>query len=177
MECRFYDTLNVRSRGEQLVLCSWESWCSGKHQDSWETKTNWFLERPDSKCFVIFLDSHFNSNKRITGANQNSLLGTYNNTNFILKTTEWMIYKVLSLYYLHLLPPLAAASLLDNFKNHCLLVEASCLCCRVHSQKRKLAVFFPPSVMSLSTMLWSRAVMYPERSTLLNVSRSGYIWI
>ena len=44
----------------------------GKHQDSRENKTNWFPERPDIKCFVIFLDFHFNSNKRITGANQNS---------------------------------------------------------------------------------------------------------
>ena len=47
-------------------------------------KTNWFPEGPDIKCFVIFLDFHFNSNKRITGANQNSRLGTYNNTNLIL---------------------------------------------------------------------------------------------
>ena len=62
-------------------------------------------------CFIYFLDFHFNSNKRITGANQNSRLGSYNNTNLILKTTEWMIYKVLSLYYLHLFRPLAAVSL------------------------------------------------------------------
>ena len=41
--------------------------------DSPENKTNWFPEGPDIKCFVIFLDFHFNSNKRIlTGANQNS---------------------------------------------------------------------------------------------------------
>ena len=51
-------------------------------------KTNWFPEGPDIKCFVIFLDFHFNSNKRITRAYQNSRLGTYNNTNLILKTTE-----------------------------------------------------------------------------------------
>ena len=44
-------------------------------------------------------------------ANQNNRLGTYNNTNLILKTTEWMIYKVLPLYYLHLFPLLAAVSL------------------------------------------------------------------
>ena len=37
-----------------------------------ENKTNWFPERPDIKCFVIFLDFHFNSNKRITEAYQNS---------------------------------------------------------------------------------------------------------
>ena len=78
-----------------------------------EGKQNWLVSRGTlRKCFVIFLDFHFNSNKRITGANQNSRLGTYNNTNLILKTTEWMIYKVLSLYYLHLFPPLAAVSLL-----------------------------------------------------------------
>ena len=108
----FY-TLNVRSRGKQLVLFSRESWCflrrsQGKHQDSRENKTNWFPEGTDIKCFVIFLAFHFNSNKRITGANQNSRLSTqYNNTNSILKTTEWMIYKVLFLYYWHLFPPLA----------------------------------------------------------------------
>ena len=72
-------TLNVRSRGKQF--CFPES-----HQDSRENKTNWFPEGPDIKCFVIFLDFHFNSNKRITGENQNSRLGTYNNTNLILKT-------------------------------------------------------------------------------------------
>ena len=61
---------------------------------------------------VIFLNFHFNSNTRIAGANQNSQLGTYNKTNLILKTTERMMYKVLSLYFLHLFPPLAAVSLL-----------------------------------------------------------------
>ena len=66
-----------------------------------------FPEGPDIKCFVIFLDFHFNSIKRITGANQNNRLGSYNNTNLILKTTEWMINKVLSLYYLHLFPTIS----------------------------------------------------------------------
>ena len=37
----------------------------GKHQDSRENKANWFPEGPDTKCFVIFLDFHFNSNNRI----------------------------------------------------------------------------------------------------------------
>ena len=74
----------------------------GKHQGSRENKTNRFPEGPGIKRFVIFLDFHFNKNKRITGANQNNRLGSYKNTNLILKTTEWMIYKVLSLYYLHL---------------------------------------------------------------------------
>ena len=77
-----------------------------------ENKTNWFPEGLDVKCFVIFLDFHFNSNKRITRANQNSRLGIYNNTNLIPKTTEWMIYEVLSLYCLHLFALLAAISLL-----------------------------------------------------------------
>ena len=55
-----------------------------------KNKTNWFPVGPDINCFVIFLGFHFNSNKRITGANQNSRLGTYNNSNLISKTTEWM---------------------------------------------------------------------------------------
>ena len=71
----------------------------------------WFPEGPDIKCSVIFLEFNFNSNKRLTEANQNNRLGAYNNTNLILKTTEWMIYKVLSLYYLYLFPPLAVVSL------------------------------------------------------------------
>ena len=65
------------SSGNQLVLFSRESWCfprrsRGKHQDSRENKTNWFPKGPDIKCFVIFRDFHFNSNKRITGANQST---------------------------------------------------------------------------------------------------------
>ena len=48
---------------------------------------------PDIKCFVIFLDFHFNvlnTNKRVllSGANQNSRPGTYKNTNLTLKTIE-----------------------------------------------------------------------------------------
>ena len=70
-------------------------------KDSRENKTNWFPEGPDIKCFVIFLDFHFNSNKRITGANQNSGLVTYNNTNLILKTTEWMIPYIIGIFFLH----------------------------------------------------------------------------
>ena len=93
--------LMLDPEGNNFVSC--KSW--GTHQDSRENKTNWFPEGPDIKCFVIFLDFHFNSNKRITRANLNSWLGTYKNKNLILKTTEWMIYKVLSLYYLHLIPP------------------------------------------------------------------------
>ena len=61
-------TLNVRSQGKQLVLFSRESWCFPRRR---ENKTNWFPEGSDIKCFVIFLDFHFNSNKRITEANEN----------------------------------------------------------------------------------------------------------
>ena len=65
----------------------------------------------------------------------------------------------------------------DNFKNRSFLLGPSCLCCCtcVHSRKRKLAVVFPPSVTPFH-VLKSRAVMYSERGTFLNVSRSGYIW-
>ena len=83
-------TLNVRSRGKQLVLFSQRVLM---FPETTSRETNWFPEGPDIKCFVILLDFHFNSNKRITGANQNSRLGTYNNTSLILKTTEWMIHK------------------------------------------------------------------------------------
>ena len=41
-----------------------------------ENKTNWFPEGPDIKCFVLLRDFHFNNNKRVTGANQNSRLDT-----------------------------------------------------------------------------------------------------
>ena len=98
--CILQSTLNVKSWGKQLVLFSRESW------DSREKKTNWFPEGFSIKCFVIFLDFHFNSKKRITGENQNSRLGSYKITNLILPTTEWMIYKVISLYHLHHFPPL-----------------------------------------------------------------------
>ena len=146
-------------------------WTLGEHQDSRENKTNRFPEGPDVKCFVIFLDFHFNSNKRITAANQNSRLGTYINTNLILKTTEWMIYKVLFLYYLHLFPPLAAVSLLGWLWKSLLFSLGLCVCVvdcwllRTFT-KRKLATFFPPPVTPLSTMLWSRAVMNPVQGTI-----------
>ena len=61
---------------------------SGNIRTRGKKKTNWFPEGPDIKCFVIYLAFHFSSNKRITGVNQSSRLGTYNNTNLILKTTE-----------------------------------------------------------------------------------------
>ena len=64
----FPETKNIRTRGKTKLTDS----PSGS----------------DIKCFVIFLDFHFNSNKRITGANQSSRLGIYNNTNVVLKTTE-----------------------------------------------------------------------------------------
>ena len=76
-------TLNVRSRGKKFCFTENPSWCfprrsQGNPQDWRKNKTNWFPEGPDIECFVIFLDFHFNSNKRITGAKQNSRLGTYN---------------------------------------------------------------------------------------------------
>ena len=141
-------TLNVRSRAKQVVLFS---------QDSRENKTNWFPEGRDIKSFVLFLDLYFNSNKRIsriTGANQNSRLGTYNNTNLILKTTEWMFYKVLSLYYLHRFLPLAAVSLLGWFYKSLLFSLRLRVCVQIvvfiHEKKnwqcfcRFLSHYFPP---------------------------------
>ena len=54
-------------------------------------------------------------------------------------------------------------------------LEASLLCCSVHSRKGTLELFFPPSVTPLSTMLWSRAIIYPEEGKFLNVTWSGYV--
>ena len=50
----------------------------------------------------------------------------------------------------------------------------ACLGVFIH-EKENWRCFIPPSVTSLSTMLRSRAIMYPEQGALLNVSRSGYL--
>ena len=57
-------------------------------KDSRESKTNCF-PRDLTLCLVIFLDFHFNSDRRITRANQNSQLGylaynCYKNTTLCL---------------------------------------------------------------------------------------------
>ena len=103
-------TLDVRSQGKQLVLFSWES------IRTWgKTKVTGFVRNLTLSVLLYFqILTSLTSNKKITGENQNSWLGTYNNTNLILKTTEWMIYKVPSLYYLHHFPPLAAVFLLGT---------------------------------------------------------------
>ena len=76
----------------------------------------WFPERPYVFCYSSRLSLQHTSTatkntlKRSKSKHSTQYLRT--NLIIILKTTEWLIYKVLSLYYLHLLPPLAAASLL-----------------------------------------------------------------
>ena len=78
-----------------------------------------------TKCFVKFLDVHFNSNKRITRANQNSRLSTYNITNLILKNIEWMIYKstflMLSASFYSTSCCFSSGNFWDNFKFRCFL--------------------------------------------------------
>ena len=97
-------TLHVRSRGKQFVLFSSSpnvsfDFVSGNIRTSRENKTNWFPEGPDIKCFVIFLDFHFKSNKRITGVNQNCRLGTYNNTNLTRDTmANTRVFGLLTFY-------------------------------------------------------------------------------
>ena len=93
-------TLNVRSRGKQLVLFSQESWCfprrsRGKHQDSRENKTNWFPEGSDIKCFVIFLELSLQQQQKNNRSERKrtKTVDSVLNTNLILKSTEWMIYK------------------------------------------------------------------------------------
>ena len=58
------------------------------------------------------------------GANQNSRLSTHKNTNLILKTSEWMIYKALSLYIIICIFFLHQLLFLfwDSFENCCFLV-------------------------------------------------------
>ena len=59
----------------------------------------------DLGCLVIFLEFHFNSNKRINEANKNSRLGTYKNTNFILKPLNERFTKyflcIICIFFLH----------------------------------------------------------------------------
>ena len=173
-------TLNVRFWGKQLVLFSREFWC--------------FLRQLDIKCYIsrLSLQCTLTATKEyaLNGANQNSRLGTYKNTNLFNSQNLWMndlqstflILSALLLSYffcLHLL----LFPLWDKFENHCFLAWGfMVLLClfttkKTGSQWQDLAVFFPPSITPLLNMLqWSRAVMYPKRGTLLNVSRSGSIW-
>ena len=105
--------LMIMSEYIQLVLFSRKSWCfprrsRGKHQDSRENKTNWLSEGPDIKCFVLFLDFHFNvfqqqqkntlkrseyKSKQYDSVliRTTEVIGSCKNTNLILETTEWMI--------------------------------------------------------------------------------------
>ena len=105
--------LMIMSEYIQLVLFSRKSWCfprrsRGKHQDSRENKTNWLSEGPDIKCFVLFLDFHFNvfqqqqkntlKRSEYKSKQYDSVLirtaeviGSCKNTNLILETIEWMI--------------------------------------------------------------------------------------
>ena len=95
----------------QMISDHW-SWSGSSERNAPLRETKWFPEGPVIiKCFVIFLDIHFNSNKRITEASQNSQLGTYKNK-FNSQNHLMNDYKVPSLHYLHLFPPIAAVSLL-----------------------------------------------------------------
>ena len=93
---------------------------------SWQVyKTNWFPEGPDVKCFVIFLDFHFNSNKRTTRVNQNGWLGTYNNTNFNSQN-HWMndlqtAFLILSASFSSTSCCFSSRNFWDNFKDRCFL--------------------------------------------------------
>ena len=82
-----YTSLNVRSRGKQFCFPSRHDvsldFVSGNIRTRGKTKLTGFpKDLTLSVLFVILLlDFHLYSNKRITGANQNSRLGTYNNPN------------------------------------------------------------------------------------------------
>ena len=113
-----------------------------KDEGNIRTRGKTKLQGPDIKCFVLFLEFHFNSNT--TGANENRRLGTYKNTILILKTTEWMICKVLILSASFSTTSFCFSSGITlkivTFKLESTwgFIFVSC----VHSRKRKLAVFF-----------------------------------
>ena len=90
-------------------------------------------------------------------------------TNLILKTTEWMIYKVLSLYYVHRFPTPYQLPyfVLDNFESLLFSLRLDLPFCVGIYQSYQIDSVFPPSIRPLSTMLWSRAV----------VSRVEYNWL
>jgi len=71
----FFNIIHLRS---DLEGNSW--FCFPESPDVSQDEVERDIRTRDS----IFLDFHFNSNQRITRANQNSRLGTYNNTNLIL---------------------------------------------------------------------------------------------
>ena len=158
--------------GNQLVSFSRESWCflrrsRGKHHDSREKKTNWFPEGPDIKYFVVFLVFHFNSNKRITWANQNSRLGTYNNTNLILKPlNEWFtILKALASFS----STSCSFSPWVTFKSRCFLAWASVFVLLCSFTKEKTGSVFPA---------FCHATFHPALITCCDVSLArlaGYI--
>ena len=74
-----------------------------------------------------------------------------NNTNLILKTARCVIYQVLFLFCLLLFPPPA--------ENPCSLALGSMLVLLGSLMKVKIGSVFPPSLMPLSTMLPSLAVV------------------
>ena len=117
------------------------------------------------RVFDVFRDKNWSESKQSTRFLKEHKLNSY-------KTTEWMIYKVLSLYYLHLFPRLAAVSLQGYHENRCFLAvlawgfmfvsEDSSL---FSSPKVKTRSISPPSV----TPLFHHALI-----TFCNVSRAGY---
>ena len=108
-------------------------------------------------CYICSLS--LQQLKRITGANQNSRLGTYINANLIFKSTESMIHKVLSLYYLYFFSSnsccFSSEDFWDNVKNRCFLISLRfgvCVAVFIHG-KDNWQCFCPPSVTPLFTML------------------------
>ena len=159
----FHYTLNVRSRGIK-------SWCFprvrlGKHQNSRENKTNWFPEGPDIKCFVIFLDFHFNSNKRITGANQNSRLGTqqhkFNSQNCWMNDLQSTFLIIICTSFCF-----SSGNFWDNFKNRCFLAWGFVFVLLCSFTKKKTGSVFPA---------FCHATFHHALITCCNVSRAGYI--
>ena len=121
-------------------------------------------------CYISRLS--LQQQQKITGANQNSRPGTYNNTNLILKTTEWMIYKVFSLYYLHHFPPLAAVSLPGWLLKSLLLSLRFRVCVVVFIHEKENWQRFPPPLLSRNC----HATFHHALITCCNVPWAGPEW-
>ena len=103
--CRRYYGKIVDCEQSNVKLDVWtaglrESWCfprqsQGRHRSGLERKQNKLVS---PVCYISRLS--FKQLKRITGAHQNSRLGTYNNTNLILKSTEWMQGRIQDLFFI-----------------------------------------------------------------------------
>ena len=101
-------TLNVRSRGKKF--CFPESPDVGKIRTRGKAKLTGFQR--DLALSVLLIISRLSLQHTSTATKEYASPERIKTVDSLLISPHGMIYKVLSLYYLHLFPPLAAVSLL-----------------------------------------------------------------